>query len=331
MTSRILSVEPYYSKFEYILPEELTSANITKELQKAKDAMDDIIREDQQNIQNLAATANKQSALNSFSVAIIIKMGFAFKKDKSQDKILFQYAHWVMSLTSLQYLALTAINLSADLEKYCNDYMNGNGQDKKKAFAEFIVAYLDFKGYLINIRRILTQYYDNFVLACNELAPNQKEQRIDGTKSDTAYDELIAATKELLLRGDRGRLTGFSSLRSAIEVYVTRNLFSLKDSKKYNTNTHRIEFQKEIPSLKSICNAIDNNPNLAQYFDTDSLRRLYDWQSIVAHRGLLTEEYLMWFVYFHTGDVLGTFMANFKQHGDEILDELQKLGLVKIL
>jgi hypothetical protein len=330
VASRILSVEPYYSKFEDILPEELIHADIPEELRKAKNAIDNIIGEDQQNIQNLAARVTKQSALNSSTVAITIKMGFALKKDKSQDKILlFQYAHWIMSLTSLQYLALSVINLSVDLKTYCNNYMNGTGQDKKKAFAEFIVAYSDFKGYLINLRMIFTQYYDNFVLACNEVDPNQKEQRIGGIKSDTGYDQLIAATKELLLRGGMGRLTGFSSLRSAIEVYVTRNLFSLKNSQKYSAN--QIDFPKEIPSLKSICTTIENNPNLAQYFDTDSLRRLYDWQSIVAHRGLLTEEYLIWFVYYHTEDLLAAFMTNFKQHGDEILDELQKLGLIKII
>jgi hypothetical protein len=134
----------------------------------------------------------------------------------------------------------------------------------------------------------------------------------------------------LLLRGNRGRLAGFSSLRSAIEVYATRELFSLKYSQKYR-NKQTI-FLKDIPSLKSICRLIEENPNLANYFsnDTDSLKRLYDWQSIVAHRGLLTEEYLTWFVYYHTPDVLGAFRANLKQHCDEILDELIKYGMIKI-
>jgi hypothetical protein len=283
--SRILSLQQKYSRLENILPEDLISTEITDELQKAKDEMDKIIEEDSQNIQQLAAQANKESALDSSTLATIIKLAFALKKDTSQDKISFQYAHWYMSQISLQYLAQSVIELSGELKKACSDYVNGTGQEKRNAFTQFVMRYSDFMGYLINLRRVITQYYDNFVFACNELDTNQKEQPLIAAKSDLGYDQLLAATKDLLLRGNRGRLAGFSSLRSAIEVYATRELFSLKYSQKYR-NKQTI-FLKDIPSLKSICRLIEENPNLANYFsnDTDSLKRLYDWQSIVAHRG----------------------------------------------
>lgn len=328
MASRIFDTEPYYSKFEYILPEELLQSAITEQLKEAKSEMDTIIREDSQTLQKLAASANKESALDSSTLAAILKHAFALKEEQSQDKISFHYAHWIMSQVSLQYLALNAIELSGELTTSCSNYMNGTGEDRRKAFAEFIMIYSYFTGYLINLRRVITQYYDNFVFVYNELDANQKLKPRIAAKSDLGYRELLNGTKELLLRGNRGRLAGFTFLRSAAEVYITRELFSLKNSQRYHAN--QIMFPRDIPSLKSICKRIEKNPNLAPNFNTDSLRRLYDWQSIVAHRGLLAEEYLTWFVYYHTPDVLGVFITGLKQHRDDILDELQREGVINI-
>jgi hypothetical protein len=51
---------------------------------------------------------------------------------------------------------------------------------------------------------------------------------------------------------------------------------------------------------------------------------LYDWQSIVIHRGIRTDEYLLWFVYEHTAlEILAAFNANLKRYRDQILEELQ--------
>jgi hypothetical protein len=61
------------------------------------------------------------------------------------------------------------------------------------------------------------------------------------------------------------------------------------------------------------------------------LKRLYAWQSIVAHRGNLAEEYLIWFVYYHTAiEIIGAFKANLRHYRDQILEELQKDGLILI-
>ena len=65
MTSKIFDIEPYYSKLEYILPEELLQSAITEQLKEAKGEMDNIIREDSQTLRKLATSANKESALDS--------------------------------------------------------------------------------------------------------------------------------------------------------------------------------------------------------------------------------------------------------------------------
>jgi hypothetical protein len=328
VASKIFDTEPYYSKLEYILPEELLQSAITEQLREAKGEMDKIIREDSETLQKLAASANKESALDSSSLSVILEQGFALEEEQSQDKISFHYAHWIMSQVSLQYLAQSVIELSIELRKSCSNYLDGTGEDRRKAFADFIALYSDFKGYLINLRQVITQYYDNFVFVSNELDANQKQRPRIAAKSDLGYYELLAATKDLLLRGNRGRLAGFAVLRSAMEVYITRELFSLKNSQRYRTN--QIIFHDDIPSIKSICKRIDDNPRIAPNFNTDSLKRMYAWQSIVAHRGILAEEYLTWFVYYHTPDILNTFRTGLKQHRDEILDKLRKDGIIKI-
>jgi hypothetical protein len=59
-----------------------------------------------------------------------------------------------------------------------------------------------------------------------------------------------------LLHGSCGRLAGFSLLRSAVEIFVTRELFDIKKSQKYNNN--EIIFPgKDIPSLKTIWKRIE--------------------------------------------------------------------------
>lgn len=126
-----------------------------------------------------------------------------------------------------------------------------------------------------------------------------------------------------------GRLAGFALLRSAVEIFITRELFDPKKSEKYNNN--QIVFpSKEIPSVRVIWKRIEKL-QLERYFKTDSLKRLYVWQSIVAHRGNLAEEYLIWFVYYHTTiEIIGAFKANLRNYRDQILEELQKDGLILI-
>jgi hypothetical protein len=330
MISKIRQIELYYSKLEYILPEEIIHNDITEELEKAKNEMKTIIDEDLKNIQALARNEKKVIAFNMFSKpSSIIKMAFSLEEDQSQNRIAFHYAHWIMSLSSLQFLAQDTTELSTELKRYYTDYMNATGQEKRIAFGRFVEAYRDFNGYLINLHNMIVQYHDWFILTCNEIDPNNSEQTVIACKSDIIHDQLLAATKELLLRGNYGRLAGFVLLRSAVEIFISRELFDLKKSQKYSTK--QIIFPgKDIPSVNSICKRIENL-NLSQYFKTDSLKRLYAWESIVAHRGTLNEEYVIWFVYHHTAiEIIGAFKANLKRYGDQILEELLKDGIIQI-
>jgi hypothetical protein len=334
MHSEIQNIMPYYSTFENILPEELPNVEITEELGKARNEINKMIEEDLKKIKYLAAGQNKSITFTEFTKpASIIRMAFYMEDDLSYDDISFYYAHWTMSFSTLRSLAQSVINTSTELKTNYNNYLKAGTQtqihEKRIAFNRFIRAYQEFYGYLINIRSTITQYYDLFVQTCNKIDANNRERTIIAYKSDVGHDQLLAATKELLLHGSWGRLAGFALLRSAVEIFITRELFDPKKSEKYNNN--QIVFpRKEIPSLKVIWKRIEKL-QLERYFKTDSLKRLYVWQSIVAHRGNLAEEYLIWFVYYHTTiEIIGAFKANLRNYRDQILEELQKDGLILI-
>jgi hypothetical protein len=54
-------------------------------------------------------------------------------------------------------------------------------------------------------------------------------------------------------------------------------------------------------------------------------------ESKIVHQGYGTDEYLIWFLYYHTArEIIGAFKANLKHYGDQILEELQKDGLILI-
>lgn len=60
MKSRIQNVTPSYTKFENILPDELSHTKITEELEEAKNEINKIIEEDLRNIKSLQAAKIKQ-------------------------------------------------------------------------------------------------------------------------------------------------------------------------------------------------------------------------------------------------------------------------------
>jgi hypothetical protein len=66
---------------------------------------------------------------------------------------------------------------------------------------------------------------------------------------------------------------------------------------------------------------------LSQKFTTDSISRLYDWTSIVSHRGYRVQDAMLWFVLIYTNYRIIPNLADKKiivQHIDLILDELKK-------
>jgi len=67
MISKIRLTEPYYSKLEYALPDEMIHDDIAEELEKAKNEMKKIIEEDLKNLQIVAMNEKKIIAFNKLS------------------------------------------------------------------------------------------------------------------------------------------------------------------------------------------------------------------------------------------------------------------------
>jgi hypothetical protein len=289
VNSRIQNVIQRYAKFENILPDDLIRTKITEELEEAKNEINNIIEEDLKNVKSLSCSQNKAIPFNEFlKPPSIIKAAFYIESDQPQDPILFYYAHWTMSLSALRSLAQNIIAMSRELKTFYVNYMKASARNEKGVeFNHFVRAYQDFNGYLISIYNTVRQYYDLFINVCNEIDPNNKEETIIQYQSDIDYRQLLAVIKELLLHGNMGRLVGFPLLRSALEIFITQELFNTNKSSKY-INNQIIFLKKDIPSPKTIIRIIEKF-NLERSFKTDSLRRLYDWQSIVIHRGIHTD------------------------------------------
>jgi hypothetical protein len=331
MKSGIQNVTPRYTKFENILPDELSHTEITMELEEAKNEINNIIEEDLRNVKSLSSSQNKAIPFNEFlKPPSIIKSAFHIETDHLQEPVLFYYAHWTMSLSTLRSLAQSIVEMSRELKTFYANYMNATARnDKGIEFNHFVRAYQDFNGYLKSIYNTIRQYYDLFINVCNEIDPNNNEETLIKFESDIDYRQLLAAVKELLLHGNMGRLAGFSLIRSALEIFITQELFNVKKSSNYSNNKI-IFLKKRIPSIKTIRRAIEKL-SLEQFFKTDSLRRLYDWQSIVVHRGYRFDDYLLWFLSQRTAlEILAAFNANLKPYRDQILEELQNEKEIQI-
>ena len=126
MKSRIQNITPIYAKFQNILPDELIrNNNITEELERARYEINSIINDDLRNTKNLAISQNKAIAFNEFlKPPSIFKTAFYIESDYSQDPILFYYAHWTMSLSTLRSLAEKVIQTSRELKSFYSRYIN---------------------------------------------------------------------------------------------------------------------------------------------------------------------------------------------------------------
>jgi hypothetical protein len=331
MKSTIQSVTSRYAKLENISPDELNHTTIIEELEEAKNEINKIIEEDLRNVKSLSSSHNKEIPFNEFlKPSSIIKAAFYIESDQSQEPLLFYYAHWTMSLSALRSLTQNIIEISKELKTFYDNYMKAAATHEKGIeFNHFIRAYQDFTGYLIGIYNTTRQYSDLFIEVCNEIDPNNKEETLAKYQSDMDYRQLLADVKELLLHGNIGRLNVFPLLRSALEVFITQELFTMKKSSRYNNN-QIIFLNNRIPSIKTIIRII-GKLKLERFFKTDSLRRLYTWQSIVIHKGYRTDDYLLWFVSERTAlEILAAFDANLKHYRDQILDELQNEKEIQI-
>ena len=193
--------------------------------------------------------------------------------------------------------------LRESYQKYnCSDI---SLSDKRKYCGEWTGRYLQFNGYMISIHEIISDYHDMLEELCKKIDPTYRKARIYAWHSDIGSGDMLSAVEELLLKGNRGRLTGFPLIRSAMEIVITRNILDIKKSSKFKDK--RIDFKKKIPDIMSICNIIDNN-KMGGTFDTDSIRRLYTWTSKVSHAGYRVPEAMLWYVLFFTnGHVIPRF------------------------
>lgn len=330
VTSKMQQLINKYGKFENLLPEDLKKMDFN-ELKGFKDEFKLITFEDLDNVRKLAKENNVILQTEKFrNPDYIIRMGFYHENDTIQEEAPFYFAHWFMSLVTLDMVTNAVIELSSSLMNYYDQYTNENNTpyDRKFNFNRFVRTWQDFYGYEVNIKQTIYDYYDWYIRTCNLIDPNNNERPYYALKSDTTPRELNAAVKELLLHGNEGRLAGFSLLRTMIEVTVVQELLDLEDSPKYKGKL--VEFSNDYPlSVNAVCKAIDRIA-YGNLFKTDTIIRLYNWQSRVSHVGFRSDEYLTWFVRSICAQLCNAFSQNVKLHRDKILDNLEKTGQIKI-
>ncbi len=329
VTSNIQQLIEKYGKFENILPEELSQVDF-KELEILKCEVRRINEGDLVTIKQLSRGNNTIIDFDEFKKwDYIIKMGFFRESDNVQQEIPWYFAHWYMSMVTLDMLANSIVEVSSNLVEYYKLYMNPRGtiSDRKTNFNHFVRTWQDFYGFLINIKQTIYEYYDLFVRTCNLIDPKNEENPYYEFKSDEGPGELYAAVKELLLHGNRGRLTGFALLRSMLDVAITRKLFDLEDSDKYKGK--EIVFKKDITSIPAICRAIDRL-KFTETFKTDTIMRLYDWLSIVSHRAIRSDEYVTWFVRNITGLLCNNFYKNIQIYREDIIKNLVDTAQIEL-
>lgn len=132
----------------------------------------------------------------------------------------------------------------------------------------------------------------------------------------------MSGVEELLLKGNRGRLSGFPLIRSAMEIVITRNILDIKKSVKFKDK--KIHFKKKIPDIMGICHIMDKN-DMGNTFAIDSIRRLYTWTSKVSHAGYRVTEAMLWYVLIYTNDFVLPKFANTVLTSDDIDTILQEL------
>lgn len=330
MASKIQELIHKYGKFENLLPEELKKIDFS-ELKRIKEEFKRIISEDLDTIRKLAKEYNVILDTDKFrNPDYTIRMGFYRENDTIQEEVPFYFAHWYMSMVTLDMVTNAVIELSSILMNYYDLYTSEKSTiyERKFNFNRFVRTWQDFYGYVINIKQTIYDYYDLYIRTCNLIDPNNNERPYYAFKSDTTPGDLIAAVKELLLLGNMGRLAGFSLLRSMIETSVLRELLDIQNSPKYKSKS--IEFSNDYPlSVNAVCSAIDRIA-YANLFKTDTIIRLYNWQSRVSHVGFRSDEYVTWFVRSICAQLCNLFSKNVQLHRDKILDNLRKTGQIKI-
>lgn len=254
----------------------------------------------------------------------VIKKGFQ-NDGETENEISFYYAHWYMAKKTVEYLADMLLKSFDGLAKEIGKVREyeENKSFNKPHYILYLRTYYNFHGYVQNIRAVLLQYNDLYVRLVTLLDNTYQERPITIFQSSTNTRELYYGVEDLLLRGNWGRLTGFSLLRSATEINILQRLFDLRESRTYKD----YELLDKI-HVDDVCEVIENLR--LNNFQVDTLKRLYDWQSKFIHSGIRMNEYLIWFVYLYSGGLINQFYFHITPNQDNILRKLEEKGKIKL-
>jgi hypothetical protein len=125
-----------------------------------------------------------------------------------------------------------------------------------------------------------------------------------------------------LLRGNTGRFTSSPLIKSALEIIIIRNILSTELSLNYkNKNlllTKNFSFKDMLNSVHVLGYDIS--------IGTDSMRRLYEWSSVITHKAYRPTHASIWYALFVTNSlrngILNTKGKPINKVVDEIIDDL---------
>ena len=318
MLSDIQILKQDYGKYQSILPEEINES-IVNELSHVRIKLEKILGKDQKMVENLMSGITKNFKFEKFKnyQYVILK---AFPEENEQKGNSYFYAHWVMARDALELLSRNVIALYENLIKYYDEYIKS--ANKKSKINTYLRSHQDFFG-VINRNQTIEQYNDNLVLLCKEIDPSIKQNTIYSFKANSDFQDLRQTVIDLLLHGNRGRLNGFPLLRSAIEVFIYEKLFDLEDDPIYES----IQINNPFKVFNGILGIIKTQ-NLPG-FGVDTLKRLYDFQSKIIHRGFRTDDYILWYAFHYSWFLAGDF-SEIINHKKIILEGLESDGIIKL-
>jgi hypothetical protein len=159
-----------YGEFESFLPEELHKINFEK-LKILKEEFVRISSEDLETMRNLVRENSLNLDIEKFKkMDYIIRMAFYLPGDTIQEEHSY-FAHWYMSMVTLDILSNAVIDLYPVLINYYDLYVSEKSSinEKKQNFTLFVRTYQDFYGYLINVKQTIYAYHDLFIRTCNHI------------------------------------------------------------------------------------------------------------------------------------------------------------------
>jgi hypothetical protein len=335
MSSKIFKLIEHYSKFREIVVEELSDSTIKQHFTEGKRLAEQIVLEDSEALKILC---NNNNVMLSFGKEkdhnYLLEKGFSIAKDEDQDKKEFFFSHWCMYCHVLFYLVDRVITeFDRTLDSYIK-YLNAqaNSSDRRYAFIDWLKHHQNLLGCAQNICSSATDYWDIFTSLCAEIDDSYNDRPVTSLASGIADFEFLGAIDDLLLRGDYGRRAGFPLIRAALEVMILRRILRSPTEGKFTGK--QIEKIAPIkPTVSQILKIIEEL-QMNKTFLTDCIRRIYDWTSIVAHRGYHTSIPIVWFMSLYTRYEIGSIFDK-NNHAvtseiDKILEKLQKEGLIKI-